>query len=155
MQDDWDVLMGLLPNLIRELIAELFVKAIVLKDIFTKIFENPFWYFDGKTGPGDQLGDASFPAELQYLYERFLKSTCAAYIFIYPHSQSLLTTSFFSQLTPSLLHTGGRRLSVLPTRLNACRRQTLNSGNTTESGAMPHWVILLMISWTRSLSSGC
>ena len=74
VQEDWDELKMRFPSLIRREIVEVFLEALVLKDIFARFFENPFWYFDGKTSPSDQTGDGDFSARLQYLYERYLKS---------------------------------------------------------------------------------
>lgn len=79
MQEDWDVLMQKLPELIRENILDVFLEALIWKDIRAKFFESPFWYYDGKTGPEDKAGDDNFGQRLDYLYERFLESMCAAF----------------------------------------------------------------------------
>lgn len=74
VQEDWDVLKARLPKLIRDLIMRTFLEVLVIKEIHTRFFENPFWYFDGKTGPLDQTGDDGFAVRMQYLYERYLGS---------------------------------------------------------------------------------
>jgi hypothetical protein len=48
----------------------------LVKDIVDKFFENPFWYFEGKTDPIDveprTQSSLSFAKHLQHLYEQFL-----------------------------------------------------------------------------------
>ena len=75
VQEGWDSLMARLPNLTQELILAVFLETLLLKEIYAGIFEAPFWYFDGKTNAEDQTGDDRFSERLQYLYERYLKST--------------------------------------------------------------------------------
>ena len=65
VQEDWDVLKAHLPKLIRDLIMRTFLEVLVIKEIHTRFFENPFWYFDGKTGSLDQTGDDGFAVRMQ------------------------------------------------------------------------------------------
>jgi hypothetical protein len=74
VQEDWDILMGRLSNLHRDLILDVFLETLLMKEIFTKFFDAPFWYLDGKMDFGDEKGDDTFGVRLQHLYERFLES---------------------------------------------------------------------------------
>lgn len=73
VQEKWDILMGPLPDLLRETILEIFLETLIYKDIFGKMFMSPFWYLDGKMSPTDE-GDEMFGARLQHLYDRFYES---------------------------------------------------------------------------------
>ncbi|KAJ9491953.1 hypothetical protein VN97_g1327 [Penicillium thymicola] len=73
VQEEWDVLMGLLPDLLRETILEVFLETLIYKEIFGRFFRAPFWYLDGKMSPSDE-GDKTFSARLQYLYDRFYET---------------------------------------------------------------------------------
>lgn len=77
VQEEWDVLMGLLPDLLRETILEVFLETLIYKEIFGRFFRAPFWYLDGKMSPSDE-GDKTFSARLQYLYDRFYESMYTA-----------------------------------------------------------------------------
>lgn len=77
VQEDWDILMGHLSDVHRDLIMEVFLETLLMKEIIEKTFECPFWYFDGKLDLEDEEGDETFGARLQHLYERFLKSMYA------------------------------------------------------------------------------
>lgn len=76
VQEEWDVLMGLLPDLVRETILEVFLETLIYKEVFGRLFMAPFWYFDGKMSPTDE-GDEMFSARLQHLYDRFYESMYA------------------------------------------------------------------------------
>jgi hypothetical protein len=65
--------MGLLPDTVHELINEVLLETLVYKEIFGKLFMNPWWYLDGKMSPRDE-GDETFSARLQHLYDRFYES---------------------------------------------------------------------------------
>lgn len=58
---------------------DVFLEVLTWKDIRTKCFERPFWYYDVKTCPDDKAGDENFGQRLGYLYERFLESMCAPF----------------------------------------------------------------------------
>ncbi|CAI7636156.1 unnamed protein product [Penicillium viridicatum] len=73
VQEEWDVLMGLFPDLVRETILEVFLETLIYKQIFDRLFMAPFWYFDGKMSPSDE-GDEMFSARLQHLYDRFYET---------------------------------------------------------------------------------
>ncbi|KAI2752314.1 hypothetical protein DTO006G1_9381 [Penicillium roqueforti] len=70
VQEKWEVLMGLLPDLVREKVLEVFLETLIYKDIFERFFVNFFWYFDGKMSPTDE-GDETFTARLKHLYDQF------------------------------------------------------------------------------------
>lgn len=48
VQEKWDDFKGLLPDTVHELINEVLMEALVYKEIFGKLFMNPWWYLDGK-----------------------------------------------------------------------------------------------------------
>lgn len=73
MEEKWDVLMGLLPHLVREETLQVFLETLIFKKIFDRFFIVPFWYLDGKMSPSDE-GDAMFGARLQHLYDRCYES---------------------------------------------------------------------------------
>ncbi|CAI7661337.1 unnamed protein product [Penicillium glandicola] len=73
VQEEWDVLMGLLPDMVRENISEVFLEALIYKRIFDGFFKARFWYLDGKMDPSDE-GDEKFGARLQHLYDRFFET---------------------------------------------------------------------------------
>lgn len=73
VQEKWEVLMGLLPDLVREKVLEVFLETLIYKDIFERFFVNFFWYFDGKMSPTDE-GDETFTARLKHLYDQFYAS---------------------------------------------------------------------------------
>jgi hypothetical protein len=66
--------MGRLSNLHRDLILNVFLETLLIKEIFTKFFDAPFWYLDRKIDFGDEKGDDTFGVRLQHLYKRFLES---------------------------------------------------------------------------------
>ncbi|PLB50135.1 hypothetical protein P170DRAFT_463405 [Aspergillus steynii IBT 23096] len=73
LQEEWDTLHKLCPTQMCHSFHVFFIEALVIRDIFSVIVENPFWYFDGKLNPQDEgLGD--FGARLQYLFERFAQT---------------------------------------------------------------------------------
>lgn len=125
VQEDWDVLKARLPQLTAEYMMEVLLEALMFKDIRTRFFENPFWYFDGKKGPSDQTGDNDFSAALQYLYERYSKSkwlpryiACRCFYTNY--------TYFAWQQTKVLQKAGEPKLFALPIRSINCREMTMN-----------------------------
>ncbi|OJZ88101.1 hypothetical protein ASPFODRAFT_216871 [Aspergillus luchuensis CBS 106.47] len=73
---DWDTFLKSLPYPIRTFIPLVLARTMLVKDIFDKFFENPFWYFEGKTEAIDVEPQAqsslSFAQHLQHLYEQFL-----------------------------------------------------------------------------------
>ncbi|GLA20059.1 hypothetical protein AnigIFM62618_008186 [Aspergillus niger] len=73
---DWDTLVGSLPYPIRTQVPHAIGRTMLVKDIVDKFFENPFWYFEGKTDPIDveprTQSSLSFAKHLQHLYEQFL-----------------------------------------------------------------------------------
>lgn len=73
VQEKWDVLMGLFPDLLRETILEVFLETLIYKEIFGRFFMAPFWYLDGKMSPSDE-GDEMFGTRLQHLYDRFYEN---------------------------------------------------------------------------------
>lgn len=140
VQEDWDVLVSRFPPLIRELVAEVFLEALVMRQIHTQFFENPFWYLDGKIATDDQEGDTTFAARLQHLYRKFQESMsrCPFTPFYLGH---LLIISL-SQQTHSAQASGRLRLSVWQTQSIIRRPLTPTLGTTTKSAPLrfsPGW----------------
>ena len=76
VQEDWDILLTRLRSSMRELIPGIFLETLILRRIHNQFFETPFWYLEGKLAEDDNDGDESFSRRLQYLYKKFLESTC-------------------------------------------------------------------------------
>ncbi|KAK1147579.1 hypothetical protein N8T08_000921 [Aspergillus melleus] len=73
VQEEWDTLHKLCPSAMCHQFHIFFIEALVIRDIYNVVVENPFWYFDGKLNEQDEgLGD--FGARVQYLFERFVQT---------------------------------------------------------------------------------
>ncbi|OJJ43062.1 hypothetical protein ASPZODRAFT_169645 [Penicilliopsis zonata CBS 506.65] len=88
--EDWDDLVGRFSSIHRHVTAVVFIEALLWTDIVNKIYDKPFWYFDGKMGPDDKEGDPQMVARLQHLYERYLESTCSIW---FPKILTILMTT--------------------------------------------------------------
>lgn len=75
VQEEWDTLHRLCPSQMCHNFHMLFLEALVIRDIYNAAIEKPFWYFDGKLNKEDEEGLADFGARMQYLFERFSRST--------------------------------------------------------------------------------
>ncbi|KAL3496449.1 hypothetical protein BJX62DRAFT_222113 [Aspergillus germanicus] len=74
VQTDWATLRPMLPPTVRENSAHVFGELLVYLAIKV-LFENPFWYLDGKRGPSDPGEDPTFAEKLNYPFERFYQRT--------------------------------------------------------------------------------
>lgn len=80
LQEDWDTLHKLCPSHMAHSFHIFFVEALVAKDIYDKVIENPFWFFDGRLNEQDE-GQDEFGDRLHYLFKRFARSTAAPLVF--------------------------------------------------------------------------
>ncbi|GKZ17733.1 hypothetical protein AbraCBS73388_010052 [Aspergillus brasiliensis] len=71
VKKDWATLKEQVPHVAYARLGALFAEALINKFIMEKIFSNPFWYLDGKSGLKDPREDESFSTKLHYLYHRF------------------------------------------------------------------------------------
>jgi hypothetical protein len=74
VQMDWDALRLMLPPNARDQFGQFLGELIIYLTVHERLFENPFWYLDGKEGPDDSGEDPSFGKKLNYLFERFYSS---------------------------------------------------------------------------------
>ncbi|GAB1212080.1 hypothetical protein ATERTT37_001207 [Aspergillus terreus] len=63
VQDDLDTTMSLLPNHIRNGFACVLLESVVVQHAFARMFDNPFWYFDGEA------------EQLNQLYRKFIQTS--------------------------------------------------------------------------------
>ncbi|KAJ0415397.1 hypothetical protein BJY00DRAFT_327032 [Aspergillus carlsbadensis] len=74
VQTDWAALRPMLPPTIRENSAHIFGELVLYLTIKERLFENSFWYLDGKRGPSNAGEDPTFAEKLNYLFERFYET---------------------------------------------------------------------------------
>ncbi|KAJ5970406.1 uncharacterized protein N7479_000324 [Penicillium vulpinum] len=74
VQEKWDFLIKLLPDLIREKILQVFLESLIFQEIFRRFFMNPWWYMDGKMHPSDK-GDDKFVCIPQLSAQRYVLLT--------------------------------------------------------------------------------
>ncbi|PYI12618.1 hypothetical protein BO78DRAFT_282328, partial [Aspergillus sclerotiicarbonarius CBS 121057] len=131
---DWDTFIGSLPYPICNSAPRHIARCMLVKDIIEKFFENPFWYFEGKTEQGEE-----FPQHLQHLFQQFLEAN--------PESATLwktetvrLANSITKDQAPNTklgIHTKRRRedaarsfasamLASLPLRMLLAKREASN-----------------------------
>lgn len=79
IQDDFDKIVPRLPPNIRCNILAIFAGIIVVKEILSLFFTNPFWYLEWPDSQSSNDGEGSgvetpFGAQLNHLYQTFLNS---------------------------------------------------------------------------------
>ncbi|KAL2870207.1 uncharacterized protein BJX67DRAFT_378198 [Aspergillus lucknowensis] len=63
----------ILPPTAASHFGDVLAELLIHITVHERLFQNPFWYLDGKTGPDDTVGDTEFGHELTYMFERFYK----------------------------------------------------------------------------------
>ncbi|KAL3466065.1 hypothetical protein BJX64DRAFT_35933 [Aspergillus heterothallicus] len=77
VQLEWKNLRRILPPPAADHFGEILAELIIDITVHERLFQNPFWYLDGKAGPDDPNDDAEFGKKLGYLSERFYQSNPA------------------------------------------------------------------------------
>ena len=77
VQIPWGSLLYRFPFSVKKEFTRYLLQVMIEKDIVTKMYDNPFWYLDGKKGPDDEVGDRTFGPRLKYLLDRFVDGMCA------------------------------------------------------------------------------
>jgi hypothetical protein len=67
-QLEWTTLRGVLPPPAADHFGEILGELLIDITVHGSLFQNPFWYLDGKSGPDDR-GDPEFARRPGYLYE--------------------------------------------------------------------------------------
>ncbi|PKY05837.1 hypothetical protein P168DRAFT_131367 [Aspergillus campestris IBT 28561] len=74
VQIPWNSLLNRFPFCVKKDFTKYLLCVLIEKDIVTKMYDNPFWYLDGKKGPDDEEGDETFGQRLKYLLDRFVEA---------------------------------------------------------------------------------
>ncbi|KAL4875103.1 hypothetical protein BJY04DRAFT_224300 [Aspergillus karnatakaensis] len=74
VQIGWEELRSKLPPTALAHFGQVAGELLIYLTVHERLFENPFWYLDGKDGP-DDVEDVKFSDKLNYLFERFYRTS--------------------------------------------------------------------------------
>lgn len=79
VQEDFDSIVERLPETISSRIPSFFVQMFLMKDVFRRFFDNPFYYL--QVEPVDGQGEMPIGAHLYALYKKFHQSMFVHFLF--------------------------------------------------------------------------
>lgn len=130
VQMDWEELRTLLPPTAASTFGHILGELLIQLDIHERLFQNPFWYMDGKTGPDDQSEDPRFGRKLQYLFDRLYQSRLSTVPQIFSHLAPLL---ILPQPIRPIACFGECKPNAYATQPTTSQPETRSLGNTMRS----------------------